>query len=152
MDHRLQQCSPHGAPRVGQGCAPGLGGRAVWGHCRHPDLVRVAPPIRPDMIFGKDNHWLRPGYASIIVRLARRDLVWINVTPHPTADWIARQITEAFPWNRPRARATSRPLARADAALDGEPAAPEAAHIRAGYIFLYVLVGRICIPLALKLA
>jgi transposase InsO family protein len=28
-----------------------------------------------------------------------RDLVWINVTPHPTADWIARQITEAFPWN-----------------------------------------------------
>ncbi len=33
------------------------------------------------------------------VRLARRVLVWINVTPHPTADWIARQITEAFPWN-----------------------------------------------------
>jgi hypothetical protein len=38
-------------------------------------------------------------YAFIIVRLARRDLVWINVTPYPTADWIARQITEAFPWN-----------------------------------------------------
>src|SRR5439155_21094319 len=38
-------------------------------------------------------------YAFIIVRLARRDLVWINVTSHPTADWIARQITEAFPWN-----------------------------------------------------
>ncbi len=36
----------------------------------------------------------------IIVRLARRDLVWINVTSHPTADWIARQITEAFPWNK----------------------------------------------------
>jgi hypothetical protein len=32
-------------------------------------------------------------YAFIIVRLARRKLVWINVTPHPTADWIARQIT-----------------------------------------------------------
>ena len=27
------------------------------------------------------------------------DLVWINVTPHPTAEWVARQITEAFPWN-----------------------------------------------------
>src|SRR5438552_13369261 len=38
-------------------------------------------------------------YTFIIVRLARRTLVWINVTPHPTADWIARQITEAFPWN-----------------------------------------------------
>jgi transposase InsO family protein len=38
-------------------------------------------------------------YAFIIVRLARRDLVWINVTTNPSADWIARQITEAFPWN-----------------------------------------------------
>ena len=34
----------------------------------------------------------------VIVRLERRNLVWINVTPHPTAEWIARQITEAFPW------------------------------------------------------
>jgi hypothetical protein len=48
----------------------------------------VAPTIGFDLL-----------YAFIIVRLARRDLVWINVTPHPTADWIARQITEAFPWN-----------------------------------------------------
>src|SRR6266478_9513818 len=38
-------------------------------------------------------------YVLVIIRLARRDLVWINVTTHPTADWIARQITEAFPWN-----------------------------------------------------
>jgi hypothetical protein len=37
-------------------------------------------------------------YALVIVRLVRRDLVWINVTSHPTADWIARQMTEAFPW------------------------------------------------------
>jgi transposase InsO family protein len=37
-------------------------------------------------------------YVLVIVRLARRELVWINVTSHPTADWIARQITEAFPW------------------------------------------------------
>jgi transposase InsO family protein len=26
-------------------------------------------------------------------------LVWINVTTNPTAEWIARQLTEAFPWN-----------------------------------------------------
>ncbi len=31
--------------------------------------------------------------AFIIVRLTRRDLVWINVTPHPTANWIARIAT-----------------------------------------------------------
>jgi transposase InsO family protein len=38
-------------------------------------------------------------YALVIVRLGRRDLVWINVTAHPTGEWVARQITEAFPWN-----------------------------------------------------
>ena len=36
-------------------------------------------------------------YAFVIVRLDRRDLVWINVTANPTAEWIARQLTEAFP-------------------------------------------------------
>ena len=35
----------------------------------------------------------------VIVRLDRRDLVWIKLTIHPTAEWIARQITEAFPWD-----------------------------------------------------
>jgi len=38
-------------------------------------------------------------YVLVIVRLARRELAWINVTRHPTAEWIAQQITEAFPWN-----------------------------------------------------
>jgi hypothetical protein len=38
-------------------------------------------------------------YAFVIVRLDRRDLVWINVTKKPTAEWVARQITEAFPWD-----------------------------------------------------
>jgi transposase InsO family protein len=47
----------------------------------------VAPTICFDLL-----------YVFVIIRLARRNLVWINVTPHPTADWIARQITEAFPW------------------------------------------------------
>jgi len=35
----------------------------------------------------------------VIVRVDRRDLVWINVTTNPTAEWIARQITEALPWD-----------------------------------------------------
>ena len=38
-------------------------------------------------------------YAFVVVRLDRRELVWINVTQNPTAEWIAHQITEAFPWN-----------------------------------------------------
>src|SRR6478736_5718283 len=36
-------------------------------------------------------------YVLVIVRLARRELVRINVTSHPTAEWIAQQITEAVP-------------------------------------------------------
>src|SRR5713101_3127437 len=38
-------------------------------------------------------------YAFVIVRLDRRDLIWINVTANPMAEWVARQITEAFPWD-----------------------------------------------------
>jgi hypothetical protein len=38
-------------------------------------------------------------HAFVIMRLDRRDLVWINVTANPTAGWVARQITEAFPWD-----------------------------------------------------
>src|SRR5258708_9613391 len=37
-------------------------------------------------------------YAFVIVRLDGRDLVWINVTTNPTSEWVARQMTEAFPW------------------------------------------------------
>ena len=38
-------------------------------------------------------------YGLVIVRIHRRDLVWINVTANPTAEWVARQITKAFPWD-----------------------------------------------------
>ncbi len=36
---------------------------------------------------------------ALVVRLDRRELVWINVTVNPTAEWVARQITEALPWD-----------------------------------------------------
>jgi transposase InsO family protein len=61
--------------------------------CNHaPDIASmdlfVVPTIGFDLL-----------YALVIVRLDRRDLVWINVTTNPTAEWVARQITEAFPWD-----------------------------------------------------
>lgn len=37
-------------------------------------------------------------FAFPIVGHDRRRLLWIEVTRHPTAEWLARQITEAFPW------------------------------------------------------
>jgi hypothetical protein len=39
----------------------------------------VAPTIGFDLLYG-----------LVIIRLARRDLVWLNVTSNPTAEWIAR--------------------------------------------------------------
>ena len=58
-----------------------------------PDIAAmdlfVVPTIRFDLL-----------YAFVVVRLGRRELVWINVTRSPTAEWIARQITEAFPWDK----------------------------------------------------
>src|SRR5262249_24076748 len=38
-------------------------------------------------------------YALAVIRLARRDLVWINVTSHPTPEWIAGPTPEACPRN-----------------------------------------------------
>src|ERR1700757_888263 len=38
-------------------------------------------------------------YAFVIVRLRRRALLWVHVTASPTAEWVCRQITEAFPWD-----------------------------------------------------
>jgi hypothetical protein len=38
-------------------------------------------------------------YGLVILRLERRQLIWTGATANPTADWIARQITEAFPWD-----------------------------------------------------
>jgi hypothetical protein len=35
-------------------------------------------------------------YAFVIVRLDRRDLVWINVTTNPTAEWVAHQSRKHF--------------------------------------------------------
>src|SRR5258705_336062 len=61
-------------------------------HNHAPDIAAmdlfVVPTIGFDLLYG-----------FVIVRLDRRDLVWINVTAHPTAEWVARQMTEAFPWN-----------------------------------------------------
>ena len=61
-------------------------------HNHAPDIAAmdllVVPTIGFDLL-----------YAFVLVRLGRRELIWINVTAHPTAEWVARQITEAFPWN-----------------------------------------------------
>ena len=73
-------------------CGPPSQGWSTFLRNHAPDIAAmdlfVVPTIGFDLL-----------YAIVIVRLVRRDLVRINVTTHPTAEWIARQITEAFPWD-----------------------------------------------------
>jgi transposase InsO family protein len=40
-------------------------------------------------------------YGFLILRHNRRELVWLGVTAHPSAEWIARQLTEAYGWQEP---------------------------------------------------
>ena len=66
-----------------------------WGTFLHNHLPHIAAMdlfVVPTMTFVQL-------YVLIIIRLARRELVWVNVTAHPSADWIAQQISEAFPWD-----------------------------------------------------
>src|SRR6266536_3184107 len=37
-------------------------------------------------------------FAFLVLGHGRRQLLWFEVTRYPTAEWRARQITEAFPW------------------------------------------------------
>src|SRR5437016_9701069 len=63
-------------------CGPPSQGWCTFLRNHAPDIAAmdlfVVPTIGFDLL-----------YALVIVRLARRDLVWINVTTHPTAEWIA---------------------------------------------------------------
>ena len=40
-------------------------------------------------------------YVFIVLRHDRRQIVHFNVTAHPTAQWTAQQIVEAFPFDTP---------------------------------------------------
>ena len=39
-------------------------------------------------------------YGLLILQHGRRELLWMGVTAHPTAEWIACQLTEAYGWQR----------------------------------------------------
>jgi transposase InsO family protein len=62
-------------------------------------LRNQAPDIAAMDLFVVPTIGFKLLYSFVIIRLDRRDLVWINVTTNPTAEWVARQITEAFPWD-----------------------------------------------------
>src|ERR1700720_3408561 len=58
-------------------------------------LRNHAPDIAARDLFVVPTIGFKLLYDFVIVRIDRRDLVWVNVTTNPTAEWVARQITEA---------------------------------------------------------
>ena len=54
-------------------------------------------------------------YGLVILRHSRRELLWLGVTAHPNAQWIAQQLTEAYGWKE-----TSRYLIRDRDCVYGE--------------------------------
>jgi hypothetical protein len=48
----------------------------------------VVPTMSSRLLFG-----------VLILRYDRREIVWAAVTGHPKAEWVARQLTEAFGWD-----------------------------------------------------
>ena len=40
-------------------------------------------------------------YGLLVLRHSRRQLLWLSVTAHPSAEWITRQLTEACGWSEP---------------------------------------------------
>src|SRR5258708_15099376 len=60
-------------------------------------LRNHAPAIAAMDLFVPPTIGFKLLYGFVIIRLDRRDLVWINVTTNPTAEGVAAPITEAFP-------------------------------------------------------
>jgi transposase InsO family protein len=61
--------------------------------CNHTDAIAsidmfVVPTVSFRLLYG-----------LVILRHSRRQLLWLGVTAHPNAEWIARQLTEACGWN-----------------------------------------------------
>ena len=61
-------------------------------------------------------------YGLLVLRHSRRKLLWLGVTAHPNAEWIARQLTEACGLRRAvRAESIRRSLDPDGSSLGGEP-------------------------------
>jgi hypothetical protein len=75
-----------GAPRIhGELLKPGI------------DIVETMVPID---FFTVPTIRFQILYVSLVPAHERRRVVHFNVTAHPTAEWTAQQLREAFPWQR----------------------------------------------------
>ncbi len=71
-------------------CGPPSQSWKTFLHNHAPDIAAIDLFVVPTIGF-------KLLYGLVIIHLERRRLIWTNVTTNPTAEWIACQITEAFP-------------------------------------------------------
>src|SRR5437763_5650088 len=99
--------SPHSwrAPQARHRCRPDLS-RQVYGAAKATPsqgwrtfLLNHADGIASIDLFVVPTISFRLLYGLLILRHDRRCILWLGVTAHPTAEWIARQVSEACGWD-----------------------------------------------------
>src|SRR6266851_5094396 len=69
----------------------------LWGAPRiHGELLKLG--IASMDLFVVPTISFRLLYGLLILQHDRRQILWLGVTAHPTAEWISRQLTEAYGW------------------------------------------------------
>jgi transposase InsO family protein len=61
---------------------------------KHADGIASMDPFVVPMIS------FRLLYGLLILRHGRREILWLDATIHPSAEWISRQLTEAYGWEQ----------------------------------------------------
>jgi hypothetical protein len=64
-------------------------------------LRNHADAVAPIDLFVVPTISFRLLYGFFVLRHSRREIMWLGVTAHPSAEWIARQLTEACGWSEP---------------------------------------------------
>ena len=71
----------------------------LWGAPRiHGELLKLGIGIASMDLFVVPTLSFRLLYGLLILKHGRRQMLWLGVTAHPTAEWIARQLTVACGW------------------------------------------------------
>ena len=76
----------------------------LWGEPRiHGELLKLGRSCRRHCVDGSvlvPTISFRLLYGFLILQHSRRELLWLGVTARPNADWIARQLIEAYGWQQ----------------------------------------------------
>jgi hypothetical protein len=100
-----RSADPRRTPQTRHRCGSNLG-RQVYGKTQETPVARVEDlPAQPRRWYCRNgslccsNAFLSAALCLLILWHGRRQILWLGVTAHPTAQWMARQLTEAFGWD-----------------------------------------------------